>query len=257
MAHIYSNTFFDYIDQGARRSAQGLIALLSPWLAPSTVLDLGCGRGVWLDEWSNAGAADVLGVDGDYLDRSQLVIPNERFLAADLKSVIDTGRRFDLAQSLEVGEHLPTAASHALVDSLTSAADRVLFSAAVVGQGGEFHVNEQPLAYWQELFAARGYRAYDCLRPHLRNSKTIEPWYRYNTVLYVNDAGCRGLPDPVLKYALPNGQKLHNGGDRLWRLRQKVVSRLPQDTVTRIARTRAAFIAMRARRGIPVRDQAV
>jgi hypothetical protein len=64
------------------------------------------------------------------------------------------GRRFDLVQSLEVGEHLPLSAAETLVDSLTTASDRVLFSAAVKGQGGEFHVNEQPLAFWQELFEA-------------------------------------------------------------------------------------------------------
>ncbi|MEO5619444.1 MAG: methyltransferase domain-containing protein [Cypionkella sp.] len=249
MTHIYSDTFFTYIDAGARRSAQALLGLLGPWLKPTSVLDLGSGRGVWLDEWRKTGVAEVLAVDGDYVNRAELAVPQDCFLAADLTAPVDTGRRFDLAQSLEVGEHLRPEASEVLVDSLTRASDRVLFSAAVVGQGGEFHVNEQPLKHWQALFAARGYRAYDCLRPALKSNRAVEPWYRYNAVLYLNEAGARGLPEAVLKTALPEGEALRNGGDLIWRLRRTVVARLPQGTVTRIAQARAAIIAARATSG--------
>ncbi len=246
MTHVYSDTFFDYIDAGARRSAQGVLNLIGPWLRPTSVLDLGSGRGVWLDEWHKVGAAEVLGVDGHYVDRSQLAVPQDSFLAADLTAPVDTGRRFDLAQSLEVGEHLPATAAATLVDSLTRASDRVLFSAAVKGQGGEFHVNEQPLSYWQALFAERGYRAYDCLRPHLKGDRTIEPWYRYNSILFVNAAGTIGLPDAVLASVVPDGEPVQNGGGAIWRLRKSVVSYLPHFAVTLIAQVRAALIAKRA-----------
>lgn len=248
MSHIYTDTFFDYINQSARASAKPLIAQLYPYLKPQSVLDLGAGRGVWLDEWQRAGAGAVLGVDGAYVERRNLVIAEDDFLAADLTVPVDTGRRFDLAQSLEVGEHLPTSASETLVDSLTRASDRVLFSAAVPGQGGEFHVNEQPLSFWQYLFAARGYRAYDCLRPLLKNNRNIAPWYRYNAVLYVNDAGRAGLPEAVLNSLVPQGQDLSEGGDLMWRLRRAVVSNLPRKSVTKIAQVRAATLAAVAQR---------
>jgi hypothetical protein len=248
MAHIYSDTFFDYIDQGARRSAQHLLGLLYPQLSPQSVIDLGSGRGVWLDEWTKAGAADVLAVDGDYVNRDQLAVPLENFMAADLTAPVFTDRRFDLAQSLEVGEHLPTSASKTLVESLTRASDRVLFSAAVTGQGGEFHVNEQPLSFWQDLFAAQGYTAYDCIRPHLSGNREIEPWYRYNAVLYVNDAGAKGLPESITKHKIAGGTAVKNGGDAMWRLRRQVVSHLPRGTVTRIAQARASILAARANR---------
>ncbi|WP_102108099.1 methyltransferase domain-containing protein [Oceaniglobus roseus] len=241
MSHVYSDTFFDYIDGGARRSARAVLGLLQPWLGPASVIDLGSGRGVWLDEWRRCGAARVLGVDGAYVDQSQLAVPQHCFRAADLTRPLDTGERFDLAQSLEVGEHLPAAAAATLVDSLTRAADRVLFSAAVPGQGGEFHVNEQPLSHWQALFAARGFRAYDCLRPALKGNRAVEPWYRYNAVLYANAAGAQGLPEVVRATALPAGVRLREGGDALWRLRRGVVSCLPQGTVTRIAQLRAGL----------------
>ena len=248
MSHVYNNTFFDYIDAGAQSSAQAFAGLLMDWLQPQSVLDLGCGRGVWLGEWQAAGVGEVLGVDGDYVDRTQLAIPADSFRAADLTQPLTFDRRFDLAQSLEVGEHLPTEASDALVDSLCAGSDRVLFSAAVPGQGGEFHVNEQPLSFWQEKFGERGYRAYDCIRPQLKDNTDVEPWYRYNAILYVNDEGTKSLPDAVLKHAVPKGDKVQNAGDLGWRLRRAVVRHLPQRTVTQIAQTRAAVIAARARR---------
>ncbi|UWR63819.1 class I SAM-dependent methyltransferase [Phaeobacter inhibens] len=247
MSHVYSNEFYDYIDTGARSSAQALIAAVQPWLNTQSVLDLGSGRGVWLSEWAKAGVADIAGVDGDYVDRSRLAIPASQYHAADLTKDFDLGRRFDLAQSLEVGEHLPQAASAKLVAGLTRHADRVLFSAAVPGQGGEFHINEQPLSFWQDLFAAQGYSAFDCVRPALKTADGVEPWYRYNTVLYVNAAGRAGLPDEVLKTEIAAGQPVPLAGSLSWRLRRGVVSLMPRPMVTKIAQARAAVIARQAR----------
>ena len=178
MKHIYSNEFFDYIDAGARRSAQRMIKVVQPWLKAQSVIDLGSGRGVWLGEWLGAGVNDVLAADGDYVDRDRLAVPLGSFHACDLTQPLDLGRRFDLAQSLEVGEHLPNSASKTLVNSLTRHSDRVLFSAAVPGQGGEFHINERPLSFWQGLFAAQGYSAFDCVRPPLKDADDVENWYR-------------------------------------------------------------------------------
>ena len=248
MSHIYNDTFFDYINASARASAKPFVALLFPQLQPQSVIDLGSGRGVWLDEWKRGGASDVLAVDGDYVNRDTLAVDPQEFLAADLTKPVETGRRFDLAQSLEVGEHLPTSASATLVDSLTAASDRVLFSAAVTGQGGEFHINEQSLSFWRDLFAARGYTAYDCVRPNLKDNSDIAPWYRYNAILYVNAQGRKGLPREILETEIPAGTPVRNAGSMGWRMRLAVVSKLPRRAVTFIAQARALVLALQARR---------
>lgn len=247
MTHIYTNTFFDYIDEGARRSAERIVGLVADWISPHSVLDLGCGRGVWLGVWRAAGADEVTGVDGDYVDRSTLAIPERSFCAADLTKPLALDRKFDIAQSLEVGEHLPQGAADQLVNSLTQSADIVLFSAAVTGQGGEFHINEQPLSYWQDKFLKRGYRAYDCLRPELRADRSVEPWYRFNSVLYANAQGAARLPDAVLRTALSDGEQLKDAGTLTWQMRRYIVRHLPQGTVTRIAQTRAMILSAKAR----------
>ena len=65
--HVYNDTFFDYIDAGARASAKALIAHLKPHLPINSVVDFGSGRGAWLAEWQASGVEDVCGLDGDYV----------------------------------------------------------------------------------------------------------------------------------------------------------------------------------------------
>lgn len=51
--------------------------------------------------------ADFIGIDGDYVERAQLMVPAARFQPADLTNPPHLDRTFDLAVCLEVGEHLP------------------------------------------------------------------------------------------------------------------------------------------------------
>lgn len=244
-SHIYSDDFFDYIDKGARTSARRIVSIMQPWLQAKSVVDFGSGRGVWLAEWQAAGCDNITGLDGDYVDRERLAIPASSFRPVDLTKPIDLGQKFDLAQALEVGEHLPEKSASILVESMVAHSDRILFSAAVRGQGGEFHINEQPLSYWQALFGSHSYQAFDCLRPLLAADRTVEPWYRYNTILYVNDAGLKGLPDDVLAARVTG--VVRDDGDLPWRLRKQIVSLLPRSAVTGIARARASLIASRSK----------
>src|SRR5262249_31929851 len=105
-AHVYEDKFFDYIEQGSDRSAQAIVPLIRRLLGSASVLDVGCGRGVWLKRWTDAGVSDITGVDGDYVPRTTLAIPATRFIAHDLSQPFDLKRRFDLVQSLEVAEHV-------------------------------------------------------------------------------------------------------------------------------------------------------
>jgi hypothetical protein len=87
--------------------------------------------------------------------------------------------------SLEAGEHLPPAQAPELVGALTEAAPLVLFSAAVPGQGGDGHINEQPPSYWANLFFQRGYVCFADLRRRLWRADSVEVWYRQNMFCYV------------------------------------------------------------------------
>ena len=240
----YGAAFYSFLDSFAVRSAERIVPLVAEALPVSSIADFGCGQGAWLSVWKAAGVA-VVGVDGPYVDRRRLLIPAMAFRPSDLTAPLDLGRRFDLVQSLEVAEHLPLGSAETFVDTLTRHADAVLFSAAVPGQGGEHHVNEQPLAFWRARFAARGYRAVDLVRPAVRGEAAVQQWYRCNTVLYVNAAGAARLSPGARAAMVAEDQALRPYWPVVDRIRQSVVRTLPLPVVDRLAALKAALATRR------------
>jgi SAM-dependent methyltransferase len=188
---IYDSHFYDQIGARSRRSADVVLPEILRLVPATSVVDIGCGTGAWLAAAQGLGASDILGLDGDYVPREQLLIPADAFRPHDLTMPVTLPRRYDLAMSLEVGEHLPAASAQTLVASLVAAAPVVLFSAAIPGQGGEGHVNEQWPGYWSALFAAHGWFAWDVLRPRLWMRDDVDWWYRQNALLFVSPEAIR------------------------------------------------------------------
>jgi SAM-dependent methyltransferase len=189
----YDPNFYAVQAGGSYRSARRIVPLLLERMAVGSVLDVGCGVGTFLRVFGEHGVGDIQGVDGDYVPRGQLLIDAGRFLGRDLGEPLDLGRRFDLVMSLEVAEHLPEALAGRFVDNLCRHGSVVLFSAAIPGQGGTHHVNERWPGYWAGLFAERGYRVLDILRPLLWNDGEVEYWYCQNCLLFADDRGMAAL----------------------------------------------------------------
>jgi len=183
----YSDRFFDLHDSGSRASAARILPLVLDRARFESAVDVGCGTGAWARVLLDHGL-DVTGIDGDYVNRDRLLIPSERFRALNLSSSATFSSPLapvDLAVSMEVAEHLPESVADALIGWLTDAAPVVLFSAAVPRQGGTLHVNEQWQGYWLERFAARGFGAYDVVRPAVWSDRSVDAWYAQNALLYV------------------------------------------------------------------------
>lgn len=205
MIETYSDRWFETRKKRARESAQVVLPIVFDLVAPSSIVDLGCGTGSWLVVASNLGVRDVVGLDAHHVDSKLLEISADQFIHHDLTTRPAVGRTFDLALCLEVGEHLPARSASTLVQSLTELAPVVLFSAAVPGQGGTAHVNEQWPDYWADLFVARGYRPYDAIRMRVWRDNHVGYFYAQNSVLYVRDSVSSRyprLPAP-LSYAPP------------------------------------------------------
>jgi hypothetical protein len=134
------------------------------------------------------------------------------------------------------------------VGALCRLADVVLFSAAEPGQGGEHHINERPLQYWRELFQSKGFLVFDPLRPRFHRDPLVEPWYRYNMLLYANATGRARLSASVLATEVPPERPLPSFGDWKWSLRRLLLRPLPVSTVTALCRLHYQFMnARRAR----------
>jgi SAM-dependent methyltransferase len=235
VTHEYSAQFFDYTHRTALRSAQVIVPFIVDALRCRSVLDVGCGTGAWLSVYRECGAEDVSGIDDDYVDRTRLLIAPDRYQAVDLAHAFDLGRSFDLVQSLEVAEHIPTAASETMVANLCRHGDRVLFSAASPGQGGEHHINEQPFEFWRRLFAAQGFSAYDFVRPRVRGATTVGTWYAHNTVLYIRDSAAPSLPDVVRQSRVADDAPIPNVAPALFRLRAALLRPLPVAVVSALS----------------------
>lgn len=155
-------------------------------LNPSSIVDFGCGIGTFLNVFKKAGVTNVLGLDGKWVNKELLYkyISKKEFIEVDLEKPIKLENKFDLAISLEVAEHLSEASAKTFVSNLVSSSNRVVFSAAIPNQGGQNHINEQPLSYWEGLFIEHGYELHDCLRPILWNNEKVFSWYKQNIVLF-------------------------------------------------------------------------
>jgi SAM-dependent methyltransferase len=167
------------------RSAEAIVPLVLEFVPARSVVDIGCGEGSWLAVFRRHGVDEILGLDGDYVDREALQIPQDCFQACDLTRPLEIKREFDLAVALEVAEHLPPECAEIFVRGLTELAPAVLFSAAIPFQGGTGHLNEQWPDKWAGLFRERGYVPVDLVRKRVWQNDAVDFWYAQNTLLFV------------------------------------------------------------------------
>lgn len=153
---------------------------------PKSMIDIGCGPGHLVT------IAAVLGVDSAGVDinhdpagaASGCYIAD---LTQPLPQYIPVGH--DLVLCWEVAEHLPPEAADTLCDTIVSclaSGGTLLFTAAVPGQGGAGHLNEQPTAYWQGKMERRGLVMLPELSYNLRQEwQHVKPaawWYGRNLI---------------------------------------------------------------------------
>jgi SAM-dependent methyltransferase len=191
----YNRKFYREL-ASAQESAREILPLVLNIVKPASVIDVGCGTGNWLAIAHELGVPEIMGVDGSWVT-GQLAIPHEKFLEHDLSTPLWLDRRFDLGLSLEVAEHLPASSARSFVQSLCSAADVVVFSAAIPGQGGRHHVNEQWPAYWAALFGDFGYSCYDFLRPKIWNNPRVTWHYAQNSMVFARAGSDYSFGEPT------------------------------------------------------------
>jgi SAM-dependent methyltransferase len=207
-APAYTSKFYHNMRSGSRRSAQAVVPIVLQLVEPKAVVDVGCGDGTWLSVFRELGVIDTVGIDGDYVDRRLLQIPEDQFRATDLTLPFGLPRTFDLAVSLEVAEHLPPQSAEVFVDSLTKLAPVVLFSAAIPFQCGTQHLNEQWPDYWAALFKTHDYLPIDCIRAKIWRNEHVEPWYAQNILLFTSADRIREDSALRREYEKTNPQQL-------------------------------------------------
>jgi hypothetical protein len=190
----YSRRFFADYHPESRAAADAIVPILVDLVHPASVVDVGCGIGTWLEVFRAHGISNVMGVDGSHVRADQLRIPVERFLSHELETCLPVRRRYDLALSVEVAEHLTHTASIDLVRTLCELSDVVVFGAAVPHQGGHRHVNEKWQSEWCRAFADNAYVVVDCVRPGVWTDRKVAYYYAQNTLVYVRSSCLASYP---------------------------------------------------------------
>lgn len=190
----YSSDFFKDIKNGSTNSAIQVIPIVLEYIYPKSVLDVGCGGGDWLSIFKQYGVEDIIGIDGDYVNTDDLSIDPNLFYPHDLTTPLRLNKKFDLVVSLEVAEHLPIDKAFIFIENLVQHGDIILFSAAVPGQGGTFHLNEQWPDFWVKVFESFDYIPIDCLRDNIWNLQKVEWWYKQNILFFVKNDKLNSFP---------------------------------------------------------------
>ena len=115
----YDEKFYDYIEQ-INKDKEIIVPFIIQQISPKSIVDFGCGEGAWLNEalrYDNT--INVLGLDGEYINKKRLEIPEKSFKAMDLRKPIVLDRKYDLAISTEVAEHLEEAFADIFIDNIT------------------------------------------------------------------------------------------------------------------------------------------
>jgi SAM-dependent methyltransferase len=183
----YDRRYYEeMIDPPARAAAAIMARSLYEWRHPKTVVDVGCGSGALLASFRALGC-DVRGLE--YSDAG-LNFCRARGLSVEKFNIEKDAFQSsgaDLVVSFEVAEHLAARNADRYIKLLCSISPHIAMSAAIPGQGGTEHINEQPHSYWIEKFEANG-RRFDSDTSRRLSSEWRQPglasWYSDNVMVF-------------------------------------------------------------------------
>lgn len=198
--------YHHYSSDHLPHSAEIIVPYLMQLFSPASVVDVGCGPGQWLSVFKQNGVLRVMGIDGKHVPTDKRMIGPSEFAEFDLNDCRDfvAKEKYDLLLSLEVAEHLTTDKAEAFINMISQLSNNIVFSAAIPGQTGENHFNEQYPDYWFRLFATKGYAVLDPFRKKYWNSD-VNWWYSQNMYLMVKGP----VPISLQQYVWDNNVYVH------------------------------------------------
>ena len=123
-----------------------------------------------------------------------------------------------------------------------SEADKRRLVAETIGPGATVHgvarrhgVSPSQLFAWRKLFRARGYLMFDLIRPCVTDKRSVEPWYRYNTFVYIERNHLANLPPAIRSFQIADDDPIPDVSPLVYRIRKAVIQMLPVRTVTSLA----------------------
>lgn len=157
---------------------EALLIGLAQKYKPNLIYDFGCGYGLYSKALSDATGVETIGFEGE---------PNTIFysniLKANLAKPLSLDKQAEMVISLEVGEHIPKEFEQIFLDNIANnASNIVVLSWAVVGQGGNGHINCQNNDYIIKEMGKRGF----WFNPKILKIRNIENlrWFKNSLMLF-------------------------------------------------------------------------
>ncbi len=193
---IYNKDFFLSNQKEGLKIAEWFISLLQDIFEFQSLIDLGCATGHYLFYALKEGVSDVLGVEGSPAAFSNLLVDKKYIIQHDLRKPLNLNRKYDIALSIEVAEHIDKKYSDVYLKSMCDCSDLIIFTAATPNQGGKCHVNEQPHKWWIEKFKKHSFRfdkkMTDLLRRKIKENaeagKFIVFWLEPNIMVFCRES---------------------------------------------------------------------
>ncbi|MFA5000533.1 MAG: class I SAM-dependent methyltransferase [Patescibacteria group bacterium] len=185
--HIYDQKFFQNTLKLEADSASAAVAVFYEQFKPKSVIDIGCGCGIYLKHFVERGV-EIVGYDGSPAALKESLV-GDKIKMFDLAKPLRLKKKFDLALCLEVAEHLEEKDADTLVETLTNLSETIIFTAAVPGQGPRSigHINEQWPEYWIAKFAVKDFVFQKELTARLKaklKNKNVVWWLTQNLMIF-------------------------------------------------------------------------
>ncbi|MDD5032123.1 MAG: class I SAM-dependent methyltransferase [Patescibacteria group bacterium] len=185
--HIYDRRFFKNTIKLESYSAKAAVNILIKHFYPKSIIDIGCGAGIYLKEFADRGVK-IRGVDGSPAAKKESLVGN-KIKIHDLCQPLPSKKQFDLCLCFEVAEHLEEKCAPTLISTLTRLSPLVVFTAATPGQGPRSigHINEQPPAYWIKKFERKNFELDKKLTAKIKKemkAKNVVWWIVKNLMVF-------------------------------------------------------------------------
>lgn len=185
--NIYDEKFFQNTIKLESDSALAVVKILLKHFQPKSVIDIGCGCGIYLQEFAKHNI-EIAGYDGS---PSAIIssLVGDKIKLFDLCEPLKLKQKFDLCLCVEVAEHLPQEYADTLVETLANLSDTLIFTAATPGQGPRSigHINEQNPEYWIDKFTEKDFVLDKKLTEEIRTemkAKNVVWWIVKNLMIF-------------------------------------------------------------------------
>jgi len=187
----YSDNFYKSVSVRAEETADQVIKILYNFIEQmKSIKDIGCGSGTWLKKFNEIGqfqkifGFDLIGaIEKDVRSLDEKIV----FEAIDFENIVENiFPKTDLSLFLEVAEHLTENTAKKIIKFICETSNMVIFSAAIPGQGGYNHMNEQLMSYWVKQIEINQFIVFDSFREEMNKHQNLPFYYRNNIVLAIS-----------------------------------------------------------------------